>query len=89
MLQKIMVSVPDMAVEVFFHWEITPPQGRVLLYRTPTDPSPQSLVRPSGKGRAELVELRTLYYEFLPGLETFKFYTDGFRDLRQGTADSW
>ncbi len=27
-----MLSVPDVALEVFFHWEITPSEDRVLLY---------------------------------------------------------
>lgn len=51
MPQKLLLSVPDEAREVFFHLEITPAQGRVLLYRTALDPWPQELTGSVGTGR--------------------------------------
>lgn len=59
--------------KVKFRWTITPPEGRVLLYRTETDPSPQELNGPSGEGIIEIVEPQTLYYEYLVGTSNCVF----------------
>lgn len=82
-MTRVTLPIPETAVEVFFHWEITPDTGRVHLLRTPTDPTPQILIGPSGNGHAELVEPGSLYYELMLSCKTFRLYTDGWRDLRR------
>lgn len=89
-LLKCSVSVPDTASEVQFRWEITPPSGAVKIYRTPTDPTPQTLRGPSGEGCAELVEPVTIYYEFMPGTVNFKLWTLGWTDdLNRPLPETW
>jgi hypothetical protein len=82
MKHKCTLNCPETAAMYFFKWEITPPEGGVLLYRTQTDPSPQELRGPSGEGSIEILEPRTIYCEFLPGTNNFKTYYVGHRDLR-------
>ena len=83
MLQKALLSIPDGVQEVFFRWEITPANGHVKLYRTPTDPAPQELIGPAGAGRTQVVERQTLYYELLPGSESFEIFADGWHFLNK------
>ena len=77
---KFTLTVAPTAIVVWFKWEITPEDGRVMLYRTLTDPVPQTLHGPSGEGSSDLTEPQTLYYEFLPGTTNFKFLTKGYKD---------
>jgi hypothetical protein len=59
MKQKTVLNISETALVALFRWEITPPEGCVLLFRTETDPSPQELIGPAGEGSIELVEPRT------------------------------
>ena len=69
-----LASVPVIA---HFKWTISPRDGRVLLYRVETDPTPQELNGPSGAGSIEVREARALYYELLPGTHSFQLSTTG------------
>ena len=59
-LQKPLLSIPDSAREVFFYWEITPSPGRVPLYRTPIDTSPQELTGPVGNVTAGIGDVSVI-----------------------------
>ena len=61
------------------HYEITPPGGKVRVYRTPDDPEPIVLEGPGGERLIPLSEPRTLYYEFLAGADNFKLWTAGWK----------
>jgi hypothetical protein len=87
MKQKTVLNISETALVALFRWEITPPEGCVLLFRTETDPSPQELIGPAGEGSIELVEPRTVYFERLPGTEGFKLFPKEFRDSRPPLAD--
>jgi hypothetical protein len=60
-----------------FRWTMSPRDGRVMLYRAETDPTPQELNGPSGEGSIEILESRALYYELLPGTHSFQLSTTG------------
>ena len=81
MKQKVILdklpAMPGMGVIARLKWTITPPEGRVLLYRTETDPTPQELNGPSGEGSIDIVEPRTIYYELLPGMRNIQMAITG------------
>jgi hypothetical protein len=58
-----------------FKWTMSPRDGRVLLYRAETDPTPQELNGPSGEGSVEILKSRILYYELLSGTHSFQLST--------------
>ena len=67
-----MPALQGVPVIALFKWTIVPNEGRVLLYRTETDPAPQELKGASGTGSIDLQELRAVYYELLPGTHSFE-----------------
>lgn len=70
-------ALPGITVIAQFKWTMSPTDGRVLLYRTETDPTPQELNGPSGEGSIEVLESRALYYELLSGTHRFQLSTTG------------
>ena len=60
-----------------FKWTMSPRDGRVMLNRAETDPTPQELNGPSGEGNIEILGSRALYYELLPATNSFQLSTTG------------
>ncbi len=79
-LSRSTLSIPETAKEATVQFEIEPPAGKVLLYKTLLDPSPITLEGPGGERLVTRSEPRTLYYEMLTGVERFKLWSAGWRD---------
>lgn len=81
-MTKAVLTLPETATEAIIQYRIEPVGGRVLIYRTPTDPKPFTLTAPGGEATIPLVEPRTVYYETLPGTTRFQILTAGWKDPR-------
>ena len=78
-LTKATLSIPETARAAIVQYNIEPPTGRVLLYKTPLDQFPMTLEGPGGELVITLSEPRTLYFEMLIGAERFKLWTAGWK----------
>jgi hypothetical protein len=86
---KATLSIPETAQAAIIQYEIEPPAGKVLLYKTPHDQSPVTIEGPGGELIISLSEPRTLYYEMLIGVESFRLRTAGYQlDLSPVSEDS-
>lgn len=79
-MQKATLTVPETAVEATVQYLIEPGDGRVGIYRTPTDLEPFTLTGPGGRATIPLVEPRTIYYEMFPGTTRFQLRTVQWKD---------